>query len=384
MPVYLDHAATSWPKHPEVLNAMTRFLENDAGNPGRSGHSLSIAAARVVHSARERIALLFNACAPERVVFTKNATEALNMIIFGLLRTGDHAITSSVEHNAVMRPLRCLEQNGLALTVVPCSTGGLLDPADIEKAITPKTKLILITHASNVCGTIQPIAEVGRIARKYGVLFAVDSAQTAGCENIDMAEQGIDLLAFTGHKGLGGPPGTGGLVLAKSADIPPFMHGGTGSLSDSEYQPDFLPDKLESGTLNGVGLAGLNAALLTVIHDLPAIKKNKQELLQFFIDGLQEIAGVVIYGSTCARQNAGVVSVNIAGAVCSEIGLALDKAFSILTRTGLHCAPSAHKTLGTYPVGTVRFSVGAATTLQDIETALRAIRQIAAACGGKR
>lgn len=381
MPVYLDHAATSWPKHPTVLQAMTRFLQAEAGNPGRSGHSMSIAAARVIHTARERIGQLFQA-APERVVFTKNATEALNMIVFGALSAGDHVITSSMEHNSVMRPLRFLEMNGVALTVIPCGADGLIMPSQVEKAITPKTKLIILNHASNVCGTIQPIAEVGRIARKQGVLFAVDAAQTAGSEHLNMVEQSIDFLAFTGHKGLGGPPGTGGLVLGKDTALTPLMRGGTGSASESEYQPDFLPDKLESGTLNGVGIAGLGAALMPEYNNIDVIKRKKQQLLTYFLDGLSEIPEAIVYGPVSVSQNAGVISINLKGAVCSEVGLALDKVFGILTRTGLHCAPSAHKTIGTYPQGTVRFSLGATTTIHEIECALQAIRQIAAQTGG--
>lgn len=381
MPIYFDHAATSWPKSPAVVTAMTEFLRYHAGNPGRSGHSMSVAAARTIFTARERIAQLFNTSAPERVVFMKNATEALNVILFGLLDTNCHVVTSSVEHNAVMRPLRHLESQGLKLTVVPCDSQGLLDPDDLRKALTPATRLIMLTHASNVCGTIQPVTAVGHMAREHGILFAVDAAQTAGSEPIDILADSIDFLAFTGHKSLGGPQGTGGLVLAAHADLPPLLYGGTGSASEREYQPDFLPDKLESGTLNAVGLAGLAAALAPDVSQSADNLAKKKMLLQLFLDGLSSIEGITVYGSRDPANNSGVVSINLHEAVCSEVGLALDKAFDILTRTGLHCAPAAHKTIGTYPQGTVRFSIGAATTTADIIAALSALERIAAMSG---
>jgi cysteine desulfurase family protein len=383
MPIYFDHAATSWPKHRDVIAAMTGFMETEAGNPGRSGHSMSVAAARRVFSARENLSKLFGATAPERVIFTKNATEAINMILFGLLDTGCHVITSSVEHNAVMRPLRFLESRGMKLTVVPCSGTGLIDPVDIRKAITPRTKLIVMTHASNVCGTIQPVRAVGDLAREHGICFAVDAAQTAGCEAIDIIADNIDFLAFTGHKGLGGPQGTGGLALGPVADLPPLLHGGTGSLSEQERQPEFLPDKLESGTLNAVGIAGLGKAVSAYISQQAQIRLQKKELFGLFSDGLSEIPEIIIYGSRDPLQNAGVISINIQGLVCSEVGMVLDKVFGILTRTGLHCAPAAHKTIGTYPQGTVRFSIGPTTTVQDIEMALAALRKIARESGDK-
>lgn len=381
MHIYFDHAATSWPKHPAVIKEMTRFMEYDAGNPGRSGHSMSVAAARIVFTARERLAHLFGSSSPDRVIFTKNATEALNMIIFGLLDQDCHVVTSSVEHNAVMRPLRFLESKGMGLSVVACSRTGIIDPEDIRKAVTAKTKLIMITHASNVCGAVQPIREIGRIARDLGLFFAVDAAQTAGCEPINIMNDHIDFLAFTGHKGLGGPQGTGGLVLAPGADLPPLLHGGTGSLSDNERQPGFLPDKLESGTLNAIGIAGLGEAVKPEILRQEESKNKKQSLLRLFMEGLAEIPGVLVYGPQEPSHNAGVISINIKGAVCSEIGLALDQRFGILTRTGLHCAPSAHRTIGTFPQGTVRFSLGAQNNQEEIEQALAAIRMIAIKCG---
>lgn len=378
MPIYLDNAATSWPKDPAVLAAMAEYLAAAGGNPGRSGHTMSAAAARIVFDARENIARLFFCAAPERVIFTKNATEALNMVLFGCLKPGDHVITTSMEHNAVMRPLRRLEKDGVHLTVVPCDSTGQLEPQAVRRAITPRTRLVVMTHASNVAGTIMPIAEVGRITREAGVLFAVDAAQTAGSEEINVADDNIDFLAFTGHKGLGGPQGTGGLVIGEGVELPPLIYGGTGSLSESEYQPDFLPDKLESGTLNAIGIAGLGAAVAKLnAGGLDGIRWHKRELMAKLIAGLQDIRGITIYGARTPAHNAGVISINMAGMVCSEVGLVLDRVFGIMTRTGLHCAPAAHKTLGTFPQGTVRLSVGPFTTAAEIDQTLNALSQIA-------
>lgn len=382
MTVYLDNAATSWPKSPAVLAAMGEYLALAGGNPGRSGHSMSVAAARVVFEARERLAALFGGGSAQRVIFTKNATEALNIILFGLLGAGDHVVTTSMEHNAVMRPLRRLEALGTKLTVVGCDGQGRLDPADIKKALTGKTKLIITTHASNVSGTIMPLAEIGRLARESGVLFAVDAAQTAGSLAIDMAATGVGLLAFTGHKGLGGPQGTGGLVLAPAVEVPPLMYGGTGSMSEAEYQPEFLPDRLECGTLNAVGIAGLGAAVAQLnAVGLAKIRSHKQALLAALYKGLTAIDGLKLYGPDNPADNAGVVSFNIKGLVCSEVGLVLDRVFGVLTRTGLHCAPAAHKTLGTFPQGTVRLSVSQFTTDDEVAQTIDAVRQIAAKAG---
>jgi cysteine desulfurase family protein len=382
MAIYLDNAATSWPKHPAVIAAMHDFLATAGGNPGRSGHSMSVEAARIVFAARERLSRLFNVPSAERVVFTKNATEAINIILFGLLGPGGHVVTTGMEHNAVMRPLRRLETLGTALTVVPCDRTGGIDPDDVKKAITPKTKLIIATHASNVTGAIMPVNEIGRIARESEVLFAVDAAQTAGCLPIDMQAANIDLLAFTGHKSLGGPQGTGGLALAPDAELPPLLYGGTGSMSEAEYQPGFLPDRLESGTLNAVGIAGLGAAVAELEKTgVARIAAHKQALVAALTKGAASIPGVEVYGPDDPATNAGVVSLNIAGLVCSEVGLALDRVFGILTRTGLHCAPLAHRTVGTFPQGTVRLSVGQFTTREEIGQVLDALAKIAERVG---
>ncbi|HUW21869.1 MAG TPA: aminotransferase class V-fold PLP-dependent enzyme, partial [Candidatus Bathyarchaeia archaeon] len=268
--IYLDNAATSYPKPKEVGQAMLYFLEKVGASPGRSGHRLSIEAGRMLYHTREGLAELFNVDDPLRIIFTLNVTEALNLALKGMLRTGDQVITSSMEHNSVMRPLRELEKKGVEVKVVFCSPKGFLEPQDIEKSIRKNTRLIVLNHGSNIIGTLLPIIEVGKIARKHNILFLVDTAQTAGCYPLDIKKDNIDLLAFTGHKALFGPPGTGGLVVGERVDIKklnPLKTGGTGSRSESEEQPDFLPDIYESGTPNTVGLSGLNEGVHFILKE---------------------------------------------------------------------------------------------------------------------
>jgi cysteine desulfurase / selenocysteine lyase len=379
--IYLDHAATSWPKPPEVLQAMTDFLERSAGNPGRSGHRLSLEAARCVYATREAIAELFHCSDPLRVTFTHNATYALNMALLGILRRGDHVVTSSMEHNAVMRPLRALQSEGVELTVVPCASDGTLEHDRLHRALRPNTRLVVMTGASNVVGTLLPVAEVARAAHTVGAFFLLDAAQTAGVVPLNMGQQGIDLLAFTGHKGLQGPPGTGGLVIGQEMDptqLLPIIRGGTGSNSAFEEQPGALPDKLESGTLNSVGLAGLGASVRYVLErGLERIRAHEMELSGMLHAGLSAIAGVTVYGPADPATRAAIVSFAIAGRRVSEIGQRLDEDYGILCRVGLHCAPAAHRSLGTFPEGTVRLSLGPLTTHEEIERALCAVEEIA-------
>ncbi len=379
--IYLDNAATSWPKPPEVTQAMVHFMEQVGANPGRSAHRLSVEAARIVYAAREAVAELFNVPDPLHVVFGANGTEALNLALRGLLRPGDHVITSSMEHNSVMRPLRALERQGVEVTVVRCSPEGFLDPADVKAAVRPNTLMIALNHASNVVGTLLPVAEVGRIARAQGLLLLVDAAQTAGAYPLDMAADEIDLLAFTGHKSLYGSMGTGGLVVGERVDVSrlePLKRGGTGSRSEQEEQPDFLPDMCESGTLNAVGLAGLEAGIRWVLRQgVEAIRAHEMKLTQQLIEGLQEIPDVTLYGGLDTARQTATVSLNIAGMEPSEVGLRLDEEYSILCRVGLHCAPAAHRTIGTFPVGTVRFGLGAFSTALEVDAAVEAIRQLA-------
>jgi cysteine desulfurase/selenocysteine lyase len=379
--IYFDNAATSWPKPPVVAEAMVRFLNDVGANPGRSAHRLAVEAGRIVYNAREAVAELFNAPDPLRVVFGHNVTEALNLALRGLLRPGDHVITSSMEHNSVMRPLRALERRGVAVTVVGCSSGGFLDPSDVEAAIRPNTVMIALNHASNVAGTLLPVAEVGHIARRHGPLLLVDAAQTGGAYPIDVEADSIDLLGFTGHKSLYGPMGTGGLVIGERVDVErmePLKRGGTGSRSEHEEQPDFLPDLCESGTPNAVGLAGLEAGVRWVLErGVDAIRAHEVELAQRLIGGLTNIPGVTVYGGLDAELQTATVSFNITGMEPSEVGLRLDEEYGILCRVGLHCAPAAHRTMGTLPVGTVRFGLGAFNTLQEVNDALTAVQALA-------
>jgi cysteine desulfurase family protein len=379
--IYLDNAATSWPKPPGVAEAMVHFLNEVGANAGRSAHRRSVESARIVYAAREAVSELFHAPDPLRVVFGHNATEALNLALQGLLRPGDHVITSSMEHNSVMRPLRALEQGGIELTVVRCSPQGFLDPADVEAALRPNTFMIALNHASNVVGTLLPVTEVGRLARQRGLLLLVDAAQTGGAYPVDMLANGIDLLAFTGHKSLFGPMGTGGLVIGERVDIYrllPLTRGGTGSRSEHEEQPDFLPDRYESGTANAVGLAGLGAGVRWVLDQgVAAIRAHEMALTQRLIGGLQDIRGVTVYGGRDARQQTATVSLNIAGMTSAEVGLRLDEEHAVLCRVGLHCAPAAHRTLGTFPGGAVRFGLGAFSTAEQVDAALEAVRRLA-------
>ncbi len=384
--IYFDNAATSWPKPPGVAEAMLHFLNEVGANPGRSGHRLSVEAGRIVYQTRESLAELFNVRDPLRIVFAANATEALNLALRGYLRPGDHVITGSMEHNAVMRPLRALARpsagrEGITLTVAPCSPQGFLDPAGLEAAIRPETALIALNHASNVCGSLLPVRAAGAIARRHGCLLLVDTAQTAGAYPIDVEADQIDLLAFTGHKALAGPMGTGGLVIGERVDVErlePLKRGGTGSRSERQEQPDFLPDKYESGTANAVGLAGLGAGVRWVLdRGVQAIRQHEVGLTRRLIDGLHSIPGVMVYGGLDAARQTATVSFNIAGLLPSDVGLELDEEYGIMCRVGLHCAPAAHETLSTFPQGTVRFGLGALNTADEVDIALEAVDKLA-------
>jgi len=378
--IYFDNAATSWPKPPATTAAMTRYAEEIGASPGRSGHQRSLAAGRIILAARENLAEIFGCEDALRIVFAKNATEALNIALLGLLNPGDHVITSGMEHNSVMRPLRHLESLGVSLSVVPGDEAGLFDPDDFRKAIGPKTRLFAVTHASNVTGTVQPVAALGRLAREHGILLCVDAAQTAGALPIAVAAMGIDLLAFTGHKSLYGPQGTGGLYIREGLEsqLRPLMFGGTGSRSEFEAQPDFLPDKYESGTPNAIGLAGLDAGARYVLAvGVDVIRRHEISLTARFLDGLAAVPGITVYGPAGADRRTAVVSFNIDGVSPSEAALILDERFGILCRPGLHCAPAAHRTIGTFPRGAIRFSFGYFNRSEEIDLALAAIAAIA-------
>ncbi len=383
--IYFDNAATSWPKPDRVIEAMNYFMKNVGANPGRSGHRLSIEAGRVVYHARDLIATLFNLKDPMRVVFGLNATDSLNLGIRGILERGDHVITSSMEHNSVMRPLRDLEKQGVEMTVAQCNEQGFLDPADVQNAVQANTKLMVINHGSNVVGSLAPIKEIGKIARDSGIMFMIDSAQTAGCIPIDMKRDSIDLVAFTGHKGLMGPQGTGGLAIGDNVDtnrIRRLRAGGTGSRSELEIHPDFLPDKYESGTLNTVGLAGLAEGVRYILdRTVDSIHEKDMSLTRRFIDKTKDISRMDIYGGLDETKQTSTISINIKGRSQSDIGLFLDEEYDIMCRVGLHCAPTAHKTIGTFPDGTVRFGMGYFNRTEEVDIAAEALSEMA---DGKR
>ena len=327
--IYLDNAATSWPKPPGVKEAMVKFMEEIGANPGRSGHLLSIEAARILYETREALATCFNVKDSSRIVFTLNATESINLALKGLLKPGDHVITSSMEHNSVMRPLRDLEKNGIELSIILCSREGILDPQGVERKIQSNTKMVVLNHASNVTGTLLPIREVGVIARKHNLLFLVDAAQTAGAYPIDVESDGIDLLAFTGHKSLYGPQGTGGLVIGERVPekkMTPLKQGGTGSRSEFEEQPDFLPDRFESGTPNGVGIAGLLAGIHFVLErGVEQIHQYENDLIEKLINGLKEIPQVKLYGPENRVDRIATLSFNLAQLSPSDVAFAFRK-----------------------------------------------------------
>ncbi len=379
--IYLDNAATSFPKPETMLAAMMNFQRTIGANPGRSGHGKSIDAGRVVYETREALARLCHIEDPLCISLTKNATEALNIALLGALKPGDHVITTSMEHNSVMRPLRFLESRGVELSVISCSLQGELDPEDIRNAIRKNTKMVVMTHASNVTGTIMPVSEAGRIAReKEGVMFCVDAAQTAGALPIDVEQMNIDLLAFTGHKSLYGPQGTGGFYVRGGLEkrIAPLMMGGTGSRSEFEEQPDFMPDKFESGTPNAIGFAGLGAGVNFVLeHTVESVREKEQQLTAGFLDQLGALGNdVTVYGPQDAAKQTAVVSFNIKDISPSDAAFQLEEKRGILCRPGLHCAPSAHRTLGTFPQGTIRFSFGFFHTLQDVDDAAASVREL--------
>jgi cysteine desulfurase family protein len=385
-PIYLDNAATSWPKPETVYQAVDDFNRKLGASPGRGSHSRTLKAGMLLLSTREALGQLFNVADCSRIVFTANATESVNLALKGVLKPGDHVIISSMEHNAVARPLHALASSGVSRTIVPCAPDGSLDPRDIENAIQANTRLICLLHASNLTGTIMPVAEVGAIAHRHGILFLVDAAQTAGILPIDVVQQQIDLLAFTGHKGLFGPQGTGGLYIRPGLDdVRPLKEGGTGSLSERLDQPDFLPDRYESGTPNTPGIAGLGAGVRFVMETgREQIRRHEQELTRMLLDGLCEVGAahggaVTVYGPRDSSRRLAVVSFNIEGMDCGEVSLALDQD-GIITRSGMHCAPLAHNTIGTGRRGACRFSPGFFNTPGEIEQAVRAVHSVAASC----
>lgn len=381
--IYFDNAATSFPKPEAVTDAVIHYMSNIGGNPGRSGHPLSVEAGEIVFSARQAVADMMGVSNPMRVIFCSNATDALNLAIQGLARKGDHVITTAMEHNSTARPLYQLKHEGvITLSIVPCSPEGLIDLEELEGCVIPETRIVMINHASNVTGTVQPLRDIGSLCKNKKIILVADCAQSAGIIPINMKNDKIDLLAFAGHKGLYGPTGTGGLVIADDFDhaqLRPLRFGGTGSNSDSIKQPAFLPDRFESGTLNVAGLSGMNAGIL-YINEYPdgigGIQRYKRELIHSFLERAErEIEGFVSYVPAESIQT-GVVAFNIEHASPSEVAHILADEFAIMCRAGLHCAPLAHKTIGTFPEGAVRFGFSIFNTMEEIAIAIEALKKI--------
>ena len=400
--IYMDNAATSFPKPPEVTAAMVHFMQNVGANPGRSRHDRADQASLVVEGAREKLARLFNVPDPKRIVFSLNATEALNTVIMGTLNPGDHMLMTQMEHNSVIRPVRHLEREGIiTASVVPCDRMGVVDVDALKRLIRPNTALVALNHASNVCGTIQDVMAVREAVQDIPLLL--DAAQTAGAVPIDVQAMGIDFLAFTGHKALFGPQGTGGLYVRDGLSIRPLKRGGTGSVSESEEQPEFFPDALESGTRNNVGIAGLSAGVDFVLSTgVETIRRHEMEIMGALIDGLIDVPGIVLYGPLQPHLQVPILSVTFDEALpeglqvsfggCGgraipatfesvhpqEAGSMLREEYDISVRVGLHCAPLAHQALGSYPDGTVRFSLSYFSTMEEVDLAAEAVKNIGA------
>jgi cysteine desulfurase family protein len=380
--VYLDHAATSWPKPAVVLEAMQEFLLTAGGNTGRSGHRRSIASSRGVSLARERLADLLGAESPDELIFTKNATEGLNVAICGFAEGVDRIVTTSLEHNSVMRPLRALEQRGRCSVEVVRADGntGEIDLGEWSAAVhVAGRSLAVAVHASNVTGALLPIAAMAAAAADAGVPFVVDASQSAGHIPLTLPALGASAVAMPGHKGLLGPTGTGVLYLAPGVEIEPLIRGGTGSQSESEYQPDFAPDRYESGTLNALGIVGLGAAAEHLREvGVDRVQNRLTELGRRFRDGLTDVDGVTLHGPADPADSVGIASLNVQGVPCATAARLLDDEWGVMTRAGLHCSPATHRSLGTAPEGTLRFSWGYDTTERDIDVAVDAVRTIAA------
>lgn len=376
--IYMDNAATSYPKPDSVYEEMCRCMRTYCANPGRGGHNMSIASGKAVFEARETISGFFNIRNPLRMCFTKNATEAINMALIGVLKPGDHVVTTSMEHNSVIRPLKTMERDlNIKLTIIKADSEGAIDVKSLKKNIRKETRLIACTLSSNVNGIIFPIKQIGEVARENGIIFLVDAAQGAGSLEVDVEEMKIDLLAFPGHKGLLGPQGTGGLFVRENVRLRPVFQGGTGSNSENIYQPEFMPDALESGTLNTPGIVGLCEGVRFIKRaGIGFIKSHKQMLINKFTSGIKGIKGIRRYSPGEADRNSGIIALNIEGCDSTEISDILDREYGIATRAGLHCAPLAHQTLETYSTGVVRFSMGCFNNAGEIDFVLDALERI--------
>lgn len=377
--VYLDNAATSFPKAPGISDAMTEYIDKIGSNLNRSSNELAAAAALTTLETRELLCRLFRFPDSSHVVFTPGVTHSLNYILKGFLKPGDHCVVSSMEHNAVVRPLVQLSRQGVIIDRAPCDREGHLLLPQFESLLSPETKLVVMTHASNVCGTILPVQEAGALCRERGIAFVLDAAQTAGHLDLDFEALGLSALCFAGHKGLLGPAGIGGMLLSPelAQSMEPLIAGGTGSVSDSEEMPDFIPDRFEAGTMNIPGIYGLNRALKYILEVTPqAIRKKEMALAAQFMEELRDLPGLRLAGEADLTQRVGVVSLDFLNRDNGEISYQLSERYGILTRCGLHCAPWAHKTLGTFPQGTVRFSFSHFNTEAEVAAAAVAVRSL--------
>ena len=378
MGIYLDNAATSYPKPNQVAKSIYDFMINNGTSSGRGSYKMAIKSDFLVYETRKLIGELFNFKNPKNVIFTSNVTESINLALRGILKKGDHVVTSSLEHNAVWRTLKTLEKEiNIEITKVYADEYGYTNPAAVKNSIKENTKLIVFTHASNVLGTIQPIKEIGRIAKENNILFLVDTAQTAGVLNIDINENNIDLLAFTGHKSLFGPMGTGGLIVNTDYEINPLKAGGTGGDSKYEYQPEYYPNKLETGTLNVSGIVGLREGIKFINNEtIDKIHKKEKILISYALKKLQEVKNIKIYGPQNEEDIIGVISFNIDNISAEEVVYNLDMKHNIMVRAGLHCSPNAHELIGTKDIGTVRVGIGYFNKFDDIDKLVFALNDI--------
>ncbi|MEX2176904.1 MAG: aminotransferase class V-fold PLP-dependent enzyme [Pirellulaceae bacterium] len=380
--IFFDNAATSWPKPEAVYRAVDDYQRRLGTPAGRGSYADAAQPERIVASCRKKIALAIHAAETNRIVFTHNGTDSLNLALHGSLRQGDHVVTTVCEHNSVLRPLRFLaEHRGVTATYVPCDAAGWVSPDDVRQAITPQTRLIAVVHASNVTGAVQPVEAIGRLAAEHGIRYLVDAAQSLGYMPVDVERIGCQLLAAPGHKGLLGPLGTGVLYIAPGLenDLLPLRQGGTGTRSDEDVQPASLPDRYESGNLNVPGLVGLEAGVSHLLEQgIAQVQSQLQTLADQLLTGIAEIGGITLFGPQTSDRRVGVVSLNVAGYDPQELAALLDSNWSIQTRAGLHCAPRMHAALGTAPQGTLRISLGHFTTREEVAALLAALAEIAA------
>ncbi len=381
--IYLDQASTSFPKAPGVAQAMMDYLTMNGVNVNRGCYSSAYSAEEVIYETRQLLAELFHFSKCKNVIFTPNVTTSLNFILKGFLKPGDHILVSAMEHNAVMRPVVQLASSGISFDRIPCRTDGSMILEKVEELIRPETKAIVTLHASNVCGTRMPLDALGEICQRHQLYFVVDSAQTAGIVPINMDKMHIDALAFTGHKGLRGPQGTGGFLVSQELEeqMEPLISGGTGSVSHTEEIPDFMPDRFESGTPNLPGIYGLHEALLYLkTHSLQAINEKELSFTGYFLEQLQALDDtgrhIRIIGKKDLTDRNAVVSIQTPEIDMSQVAWQLDNEYGVMTRVGLHCAPNAHKTLGTYPAGTIRFSFGPENTKNELDFAIQGLKKI--------